>query len=109
MLVNVVGLGYIGLPTALMMAESGIQVVGTDKSLDKINMLQNNQLTFGEEGISELFAGAVAKGIKFTSDYVEADIYVIAVPTPFNKISKKVVADYLVAAVEAVVKVCRKD
>lgn len=109
MLVNVVGLGYIGLPTALMMAESGVQVVGTDKSLEKVNMLQNSQLTFDEEGISELFSEAVEKGISFTTDYVEADIYIIAVPTPFNKINKKVVADYLVAAVEAVVRVCRDD
>ncbi|WP_330640361.1 nucleotide sugar dehydrogenase [Acetatifactor aquisgranensis] len=106
MLVNVVGLGYIGLPTALMMADSGIQVVGTDKDAERVKMLQNSQLVFEEEGISELFFNAAEKGIIFSTDYVAADIYILAVPTPFNKRSKKVVADYLVNAVEAVVKVC---
>lgn len=109
MIVNVVGLGYIGLPTALIMADSGVQVVGTDRDADRVKNLQNHKLVLEEEGIEDLFINATKKGIKFTTDYVEADAYIIAVPTPFDKVSKKVVADYLVVAVEAVVKVCQSD
>lgn len=109
MIVNVVGLGYIGLPTALIMADSGVQVVGTDRDADRVKNLQDHKLVFEEEGIEELFINAIKQGIRFTTDYVEADAYIIAVPTPFDKVSKKVVADYLVVAVEAVVKVCQSD
>jgi len=109
MLVNVVGLGYIGLPTALMIANSGIKVVGTDKDSKKIEILNKNEITFVEKGISELLTSAVEKGICFTTEYVTADIYIVAVPTPFNKKSKKVVADYLIAAVKSVLNVCQKD
>ncbi len=109
MLVNVVGLGYIGLPTALMIANSGIKVVGTDKDSKKIDILNKNEITFVEKGISEILASAVERGICFTTEYVTADIYIVAVPTPFNKKSKKVVADYLIAAVKSVLSVCQKD
>ena len=84
-LVNVIGLGYIGLPTALMLASRGIDVVGTDYDEKKVQVLQEGKVTFQEEGIQELFEKAVKNGIKFSGEYQEADIYIVAVPTPFDK------------------------
>ena len=49
-MVNVIGLGYIGLPTALMFAKSGVEVVGTDLNQELIDSLASGQLTFEEDG-----------------------------------------------------------
>lgn len=108
-LVNVIGLGYIGLPTALMLASRGIDVVGTDYDEKKVQVLQEGKVTFQEEGIQELFEKAVKNGIKFSGEYQEADIYIVAVPTPFDKKNKTVIADYLVAAIRAVVTKAKKN
>ena len=101
-LINVIGLGYIGLPTALMLSSKGLNVVGTDSDKKKVKMLQDGRLSFQEDGLEQLFDKAVKNGIRFTSEYESADIYIIAVPTPFNKQSKKVVVDYLISAVQSI-------
>ena len=74
-MVNVVGLGYIGLPTALMMASHGVEVVGTDYDGDRIARLQRGEIVFEEEGLAELFHAAVDSGIRFSTEYQQADIY----------------------------------
>ncbi len=107
-MVNVIGLGYIGLPTALMLASHGVEVVGTDYNKDLVNTLNAGKTTFKEDGLDELFAAAVEKGVKFTSEYQKTDTYVISVPTPYDKFSKKVDPCYVVAAVKDVLKVCLK-
>lgn len=108
-LINVIGLGYIGLPTALMMASRGLKVVGTDYDSKKVQDLQNGNLTFEEKGLRELYEEACRNGIEFTEEYLEADFYIVAVPTPFNKQSKKVVADYLVQAIENIIGKCKNE
>lgn len=105
-MVNVIGLGYIGLPTALMMASHGVEVVGTDYNPELVAMLNAGHTTFKEKGLDELFAAAVEAGIKFTTDYQHTDIYIISVPTPYDKFSKKVDPCYVVSAVNDVLKVC---
>ena len=82
---NVVGMGCIGLPTALMFAAHGVQVVGTDYNAGLIDTLKSGCLTFQEDGLDALFAQALAKGIEFTTDYIRTDTYIIAVPTPYIK------------------------
>ncbi len=106
-LINVIGLGYIGLPTALMLASKGLSVVGTDLNVEKVRQLQNGALTFEEEGLKCLYNKALENGIKFSNVYETAEMYIVAVPTPFNKFSKKVVADYLINAVGNIAKVCK--
>lgn len=108
-LINVIGLGYIGLPTALMMAAKGLHVIGIDSDKEKINALQDGKLIFQEKGLEALFCRARENEISFSSEYKEADIYIVAVPTPFHKKNKKVVADYLISAVKSVVEKCKKD
>lgn len=107
-MVNVVGLGYIGLPTVLMLAAHGVETVGTDYKKERVDMLNVGQLSFKEKGLEELYQEARKNGVSFTSEYVKADIYIISVPTPFEEITKKVDASYVVNAVKAVLPVCDK-
>lgn len=107
-MINVIGLGYIGLPTALMLASHGVDVVGTDYNQELVATLNAGRTTFQEKGLDELFAAAVAKGIQFTTEYQKTDTYIVSVPTPYDKFSKKVDACYIVSAVKEVMKVCPK-
>ena len=107
-MVNVIGLGYIGLPTALMMASHGVEVIGTDYNKKLVSTLNAGKVTFKEDGLEELFAAAVKSGVKFTTEYQKTDTYIVSVPTPYDKFSKKVDACYVVAAVKDVMKVCPK-
>lgn len=107
-MVNVIGLGYIGLPTALMMASHGVEVVGTDYNKDLVETLKGGHTTFKEEGLDDLFRNALDSGIRFTTEYQRTDMYIVSVPTPYDKFSKKVDACYCVAAVREIMKVCPK-
>lgn len=107
-MVNVIGLGYIGLPTALMMASHGVEVVGTDYNADLVATLNAGKTTFKEEGLDELFADALKAGIRFTTDYQVTDTYIVSVPTPYDEFSKKIDAKYVISAVQSVMKVCPK-
>ncbi len=107
-MINVIGLGYIGLPTALMMASHGLEVIGTDYNEELINTLNTGHTTFKEDGLDELFHEAAENGIKFSTEYQETDVYVISVPTPYDKFSKKVDACHVVSAVKSVLEVCQK-
>ena len=107
MKVNVIGLGYIGLPTAMMLASHGIEVVGTDYDQDKVADLLSGKVTFKEQGLDELLEQAQKGGIQFTTQYQQTDMYVISVPTPYDKISKKIDVSYVVNAVREVLQVCQ--
>lgn len=107
-MINVIGLGYIGLPTALMMASHGVEVVGTDYNKELVATLNAGKTTFKEDGLDELFNAAVNAGIKFTTEYQTTDTYIVSVPTPYDKFSKKVDACYVVAALKEIMKVCPK-
>jgi UDP-N-acetyl-D-mannosaminuronic acid dehydrogenase len=106
--INVIGLGYIGLPTALMFAKSGVIVVGTDLNEKLVESLSKGKLTFEEEGLEELFNAAIESGIKFTTEYQKTDTYIVAVPTPYISSSKKLDPKYVIAAVNRVLDVCEK-
>lgn len=54
-MINVIGLGYIGLPTALMFATHGVEVVGTDYNEELVATLNAGRTTFKEEGLDDLF------------------------------------------------------
>lgn len=105
---NVIGLGYIGLPTAMMFAANGIEVVGTDYNKKLVDTLNEGKLTFEEEGLEEIFIKANNKGIKFTTEYMKTDRYIITVPTPYHRGSKKIDPIYVVKAVGTVLDNCEK-
>ncbi len=105
---NIVGLGYIGLPTGLMFAANGIEVTGTDLNLKLVETLNSGKLTFEEKGLEELFEKALSKGIQFSNNLIKTDRYIITVPTPYIKENKKIEAKYVVAAVSQVLDICEK-
>ena len=67
-MINVIGLGYIGLPTALMMASHGVEVIGTDYNKQLVDTLNAGKTTFKEKGLDELFRNALEAGIRVPED-----------------------------------------
>ncbi len=107
-MINVIGLGYIGLPTALMLASHGVEVIGTDYNKELVDTLNAGRTTFKEDGLDKLFQAALKAGICFSHEYQSTDTYIVSVPTPYDKIRKKVDAKYVNAAVMSILKVCPK-
>lgn len=107
--VSVIGMGYIGLPTAMMFASQGVPIVGTDCNAEKIRSLQEGNLPFDEDGMAELFEKALAHGIRFSEKYEIADVYIIAVPTPYDKETKKIDPSMVVSAFRSVLEICPEN
>jgi len=84
--VCVLGLGYIGLPTAAIIARSGCRVLGVDVSEHVVNTIAEGRIHIEEVDLDGLVQGVVGRGMLRTSLAVEpADVFVIAVPTPFDE------------------------
>lgn len=110
MKINVIGLGYIGLPTSLTMANAGFEVIGTDYNKELVKTLNEGKVTFEEKGLEDLFKNALETGnIIFQTEYADADVYIVSVPTPYDKFSKKVDASYVINAVKDALSVCKED
>jgi len=81
----VVGMGYIGLPTATVLATRGIQVIGVDVNPRIVEAISRGETPFIEPDLAVAVSGAVAMGrLSIARDMPEADAFIIAVPTPFN-------------------------
>lgn len=108
MTVNVVGLGYIGLPTALSIAAGGIPVTGTDKKQEIVDTVRSGKMTFKEDGLDGLLERARNSGnLELSTSCVEADVYIVSVPTPYIKTTKKIDPAYVIGAVKDVLSVCK--
>lgn len=84
--VAVIGLGYIGLPTAALIARSGISVLGVDVSAHVVDTVNSGRVHIEEVDLDGLVQGVVARGALRASLAVEsADLFVIAVPTPVSE------------------------
>jgi UDP-N-acetyl-D-mannosaminuronic acid dehydrogenase len=82
--VCVVGLGYVGLPTAALVASAGIQVVGLDVNAFAVAKINAGDVHIREPGLKELVSKAVSEGLLCATSKIDAaDVFVIAVPTPF--------------------------
>ena len=79
------GLGYIGLPTAIIAARYGIEVVGVDVNQEVVDTTNSGKLHIVEEGLEELLKEVIASGkFKAYARPQGADAYFIVVPTPFK-------------------------
>ena len=115
----VLGLGYTGLPTAAMFATHGFQVVGVDINERVVETLNNGEVHIHEPGLKTLVQAALKSGnLRVASKPESADVFIIAVPTPFREgageqggkgaeenvaLQKKANLDYVVAAADSIV------
>ncbi len=84
-IVSVIGLGYIGLPTAAVLAQAGKTVIGVDVKQSNVDAINAGRVPFVEEGLETVVAGAVAQGkLRAQIETPEADAYIVSVPTPFK-------------------------
>lgn len=80
-----VGLGYIGLPTAATIASRGIEVIGVDTNPAVVRKLNEGKAHFSEPDLDILLEASVSTGrLRAMEEPVPADVFVIAVPTPFH-------------------------
>ena len=118
----VLGLGYIGLPTASTFATHGVKVIGVDVNPQVVATLQNGGLHIHEPGLRTLVQAALKSGNLVISEAPqEADAFVIAVPTPFktgrqdvrtseglDAFPPKADLSYVISAAEAIVPYLRR-
>ena len=84
--IAVVGLGYIGLPTAAAIATRGVNVIGVDVNVSTIDSVNRGEVPFVEPDLAVAVSGAVARGhLTAQKDMPEADVFILAVPTPFTE------------------------
>jgi UDP-N-acetyl-D-mannosaminuronic acid dehydrogenase len=101
MKICVLGLGYIGLPTALLLAAHGSDVVGVDVKQDVVDCLNNGELPFREPGIEDLYLQAKDRFVAETEP-VAADGFLIAVPTPLDPATKVSDLSYIKRAADMI-------
>jgi UDP-N-acetyl-D-mannosaminuronic acid dehydrogenase len=98
----VVGLGYIGLPTSLMFAKAGYEVVGVDVNERVVRSLNAGIIPIVENGIEEVFEEVCRQySFRAQAEPASADAYIIAVPTPVNT-DHSANLDYVTAAAHAI-------
>lgn len=100
--VSVVGLGYIGLPTAAFIASKGIRVVGVDVKQSFVDQINRGEVPFFEPDFEATLAGVVHKGnLSAQTETPHASAYIVAVPTPFQD-DRSVDTKYIKAASEKI-------
>lgn len=102
----ILGLGYIGLPTASMFAANGMHVLGVDINPQVVETLRGGGIHIHEPGLGELVKAALESGALTVADApAEADAYIIAVPTPFQqgKVGEYAGETYKLADMRAVI------
>jgi UDP-N-acetylglucosamine 2-epimerase (non-hydrolysing) len=103
---SVIGMGYMGLPIASLLAEAGYQVTGVDLDSDKVAAINQAQCPFDEAGLPELISKVVAQGFLVAStDLASSETYLVAVPTPHKNSSCD--RRYVFSAVDAIIKVAK--
>jgi len=84
--VCIIGLGYIGLPTALLLTEYGLEIIGVDINEKIVKGLNNGVLHIKEPGLDKKLVTAIKnKSFKAQTEYTNADIFLITVPTPIKE------------------------
>jgi UDP-N-acetyl-D-mannosaminuronic acid dehydrogenase len=100
--IEVVGLGYIGLPTAAVFADQGVEVVGVDTKADVVEKVRQGKAHFGEPNLDALVRRVVEnKKLRASLEHEEADAFMIAVPTPVRAGHKPDIS-YVEAAAKAI-------
>lgn len=99
--VNIIGLGYIGLPTAALFADAGLYVYGTDVNPDIVHLVNQGKPHFGEPDLDVLLSRVQKAGrLSASTEIIRADNYIIAVPTPLTS-DHKPDLKYVFSAIES--------
>ena len=99
----IIGIGYIGLPTAAMFAAHGYEVVGVDVNPNVVSELNKGKIVIEEPHLDKMVFDAVNSGnLTAKTQPEEADAFIISVPTPINK-DKTADMRYVTAAAESIV------
>lgn len=110
--ITVLGLGYIGLPTAIVLAKAGHKVNGFDPNEEVVKTLNGGKIHIVENNVQEEFKKVLDAGLfKAYSEIKPADVYIICVPTPFKEsTTDEKLADlsYVESAAHTVAKVIKK-
>ena len=101
------GLGYIGLPTSLLLAQKH-EVLGVDVNKEVIERLNNGQIPFDEPGLKDLFK-KVENHFHASTKVDYADVFIIAVPTPLDKSVKVADLKYVQSAAKMIYPFLKKD
>jgi UDP-N-acetyl-D-mannosaminuronic acid dehydrogenase len=102
MKINVLGLGYVGLPIAILLAESGNIITGTDIDFKLVNRLKSLKYSVEDEVLNSMLVKHSNLGLNFSISPSPADIYFIAVPTPFVKTTKRIDTSILINAIDSI-------
>lgn len=106
--ISVIGLGYIGLPTAAMLAQTKTKVIGVDVIPHVVEMINQGKIHIVEPGLEEIVKTAVTDGyLRATLTPETADAFMIAVPTPFSG-NHEPDMTYVEAAVKLIAPVLKK-
>ena len=104
--VCVIGLGYIGLPTAALIANKGYLVFGIDIDEDIVSKINKGEIHIIEDGLKAYTKSAVLSGkLKAFNKIQQSDVYIICVPTPFQNKNKKIPKpniDYVLSATKSI-------
>ncbi|RQG91518.1 nucleotide sugar dehydrogenase [Natrarchaeobius halalkaliphilus] len=103
------GLGYVGLPTAAILANSGFDVYGFDVDPQHRRDLKNQDFTFEEPDLERFVSGALEDGLTIVGDPRPAEFHVICVPTPYDENLDRTDLTYVEAAGETVASLLRPD
>lgn len=106
--ISVIGLGYIGLPTAAVLANHGVEVIGVDVNKKAVETINQGKIHIVEPELDSIVHSAVMSGkLKATLKPEKADAFIIAVPTPFKE-NHKPDLSYIEMAAQSIAPVLEK-
>jgi len=105
--VSVIGMGYMGLPIACLLANAGHRVTGVDISLDKVTSINNGICPFEEKGLEQALESALKNSFRATTKLETSEVYLIAVPTPEK--DQKCDLSYVMKAAESIGRVATNN
>lgn len=101
--ITVLGLGYIGLPTASTFANQGLRVTGVDVNRDVVETLNNGEIHIEEPGLKMVVQKAIRSGnLQVKTNLEPSDVFIIAVPTPITE-EKKADLSFVASATEFII------
>jgi len=104
--IAVIGMGYMGLPIASLLAQAGYTVTGVDLNKAKVDSINNAECPFDEIGLPELISSVISQGfLKASTEIPSSDTYLVAVPTPHT--NSRCDRSYVFAAADAIAKVAK--